>query len=218
MGAPAPGFVVLPGWRGYKRAIDRKDTTMQPMRRAASDDTRAKLFALIKARSFSRRSIALVSGRTSNYYFDMKPTMFDPAGAAWTAELMLDQLVALKVDYVGGLAIGAVPLVASIIMLSHQRGRPIPGFFVRAQVKDHGTQRRIEGTSESLNGKNVVIVEDVTTTGGSATTALEVAIAEGANVVLVLSVVDRLEGAGDHFKARGVPFRAIYTSDEFLAD
>jgi orotate phosphoribosyltransferase len=185
---------------------------------ATSDDIRTKLFALIKARSFSRRSIALVSGRTSNYYFDMKPTMFDPAGAAWTAELMLGQMAGLKVDYVGGLAIGAVPLVASIIMLSHQRGRPIPGFFVRAQVKDHGTQRRIEGTTESLKRKNVVIVEDVTTTGGSATTALEAAMAEGANAVLVLSVVDRLEGAVENFNKRGIPFRAIYTADEFLAD
>jgi orotate phosphoribosyltransferase len=196
---------------------------MQPMRvnkedPAASDDIRTKLFALIKARSFRRGNIALVSGRTSNYYFDMKPTMFDPAGAAWIAELMLDQMEGLKVDYVGGLAIGAVPLVSALAMLSHQRGRPIPGFFVRSQVKDHGTQRRIEGTAESLKGKNVVIVEDVTTTGGSATTALEAAAAEGARGVLVLSLVDRLEGAAEHFKARGIAFRAIYTSDEFLAD
>jgi orotate phosphoribosyltransferase len=195
---------------------------MQPMRvtredRAASD-TRSSLFALIKARSFSRGNKMLVSGRSTNYYFDMKPTMFHPAGAAWIAELMLDRIENLKVDYVGGLAIGAVPLVNSIAMLSHQRGRPIPGFFVRAQVKDHGTQRRVEGTSESLAGKNVVIVEDVTTTGGSASTAVEAATAEGANVVLVLSIVDRLEGAVENFKNRGIAFQAIYTADEFMAD
>ena len=195
---------------------------MQPMRvtredRAASD-TRRNLFALIKARSFSRGNLTLVSGRTTNYYFDMKPTMFHPAGAAWIAELMLDRIENLKVDYVGGLAIGAVPLVNSIAMLSHQRGRPIPGFFVRAQVKDHGTQRRVEGTSESLAGKNVVIVEDVTTTGGSASTAVEAATAEGAKVVLVLSIVDRLEGAVENFKNRGITFQAIYTADEFMAE
>jgi orotate phosphoribosyltransferase len=195
---------------------------MQPMRvtredRAASD-TRRNLFALIKARSFSRGNLTLVSGRTTNYYFDMKPTMFHPAGAAWIAELMLDRIENLKVDYVGGLAIGAVPLVNSIAMLSHQRGRPIPGFFVRAQVKDHGTQRRVEGTAESLAGKNVVIVEDVTTTGGSASTAVEAATAEGAKVVLVLSIVDRLEGAVENFKNRGIAFQAIYTADEFMAD
>jgi orotate phosphoribosyltransferase len=195
---------------------------MQPMRvsrenRAASD-TRRNLFALIKARSFSRGTKMLVSGRATNYYFDMKPSMFHPAGAAWIAELMLDRIEGLKVDYVGGLAIGAVPLVNSIAMLSHQRGRPIPGFFVRSQVKDHGSQRRIEGTSESLAGKNVVIVEDVTTTGGSACTALEAAMAEGANIVLVLSIVDRLEGAVENFKNRGINFQAIYTADEFMAD
>jgi orotate phosphoribosyltransferase len=195
---------------------------MQPMRvtredRAASD-TRRNLFALIKARSFSRGNLTLVSGRTTNYYFDMKPTMFHPAGAAWIAELMLDRIENLKADYVGGLAIGAVPLVNSIAMLSHQRGRPIPGFFVRAQVKDHGTQRRVEGTAESLAGKNVVIVEDVTTTGGSASTAVEAATAEGATVMLVLSIVDRLEGAVENFKNRGIAFQAIYTADEFMAD
>jgi orotate phosphoribosyltransferase len=195
---------------------------MQPMRvtredRAASD-TRKNLFALIKARSFSRGGKLLVSGRTTNYYFDMKPTMFHPAGAAWIAELMLDRIEGLEVDYVGGLAIGAVPLVNSIAMLSHQRGRPIPGFFVRSQVKDHGTQRRIEGTTESLAGKNVVIVEDVTTTGGSASRAVEAAVADGANVVLVLSIVDRLEGAVENFKARGIAFEAIYTANEFTAD
>ena len=195
---------------------------MQPMRvsrenRAASD-IRRNLFALIKARSFSRGTKMLVSGRATNYYFDMKPSMFHPAGAAWIAELMLDRIEGLKVDYVGGLAIGAVPLVNSIAMLSHQRGRPIPGFFVRSQVKDHGSQRRIEGTSESLAGKNVVIVEDVTTTGGSACTALEAAMADGANIVLVLSIVDRLEGAVENFKNRGIDFQAIYTADEFMAD
>ena len=195
---------------------------MQPMRvtredRAASD-TRRNLFALIKARSFSRGNLTLVSGRTTNYYFDMKPTMFHPAGAAWIAELMLDRIENLKADYVGGLAIGAVPLVNSIAMLSHQRGRPIPGFFVRAQVKDHGTQRRVEGTAESLAGKNVVIVEDVTTTGGSASNAVEAATAEGADVVLVLSIVDRLEGAVENFKNRGIAFQAIYTADEFMPD
>ncbi len=195
---------------------------MQPMRvsredRAASD-TRSNLFALIKTLSFSRGSKMLASGRSTNYYFDMKPSMFHPAGAAWIAELMLDRIEGLKVDYVGGLAIGAVPLVNSIAMLSHQRGRPIHGFFVRPQVKDHGTQRRIEGTSESLAGKNVVIVEDVTTTGGSATTAVEAAKAEGANIVLVLSIVDRLEGAVENFNNRGVAFDAIYTADEFMAD
>src|SRR5215204_3242914 len=170
---------------------------MQPMRisadngRAGAADIRARLFELIRERSFSRREVALVSGRSSNFYFDMKPTMFHPSGAAWMAELILQKLAAHKVDFVGGLAIGAVPLVASVVMLSHHKGTPIPGFFVRPQVKDHGTKRRVEGTSETLAGKSVAVLEDVTTTGGSATTALQAAQAEGARIALVVSVVDR---------------------------
>ena len=65
---------------------------MQPMRKAATDDTRAQLFALIKARSFRRGKITLASGRASDFYFDMKPTMFDPAGAEWLAEMILREL------------------------------------------------------------------------------------------------------------------------------
>src|SRR5437879_7601781 len=121
---------------------------MQPMRKPAGEDTRAKLFALIKARSFRRGKITLASGRVSDFYFDMKPTMFDPAGAEWLAEMILRELADQKVDYVGGMAIGAVPLICAVVTTSRRQGRPLPGFFVRAQVKDHGTKRRIEGTSE----------------------------------------------------------------------
>src|SRR5436190_22854657 len=81
---------------------------------------RAKAFALIKARSFRRGQFVLASGKTSEYYLDMKPTMFDPDGAHALAELLLDQLTDVPVDYVGGLALGAVPLISTVVMLSHQ--------------------------------------------------------------------------------------------------
>src|SRR5215216_6958747 len=156
---------------------------MQPMRvTAGTADVRTSLLELIRERSFSRREVALVSGRPSNFYFDMKPTMFHPSGAAWMAELILQKLAGRKIDYVGGLAVGAVPLVAAVVMLSHHKGTPIPGFFVRSQLKDHGTKRRVEGTSETLAGKSVAILEDVTTTGGSATNAIEAARADGARI------------------------------------
>src|SRR3954469_12574592 len=89
---------------------------------------RAKAFALIKARSFRRGQFVLASGKTSEYYLDMKPTMFDPDGAYAVAELLLDQLSDVPADYVGGLALGAVPLISTVVMLSHQRNRPISGF------------------------------------------------------------------------------------------
>jgi hypothetical protein len=94
---------------------------------------------------------------------------------------------------------GAVPLIASVSAFSHEAGKPIPGFFVRKAVKDHGTKKRIDGI-DSVAGKKVAILEDVTTTGGSAIQAVEEVRAAGAEVVLVLSIVDRLEGCGGEFR------------------
>lgn len=194
---------------------------MQPMRRPATGPTgprRAELFELIRARSFGRGKIKLVSGRESDFYFDMKPTMLHPMGAAHIAELILDELEGLDVDYIGGLELGAVPLASAVAAASHARDRAIAAFFVRKRPKDHGAQKLVEGLmrTESLRGKNVVVVEDVTTTGASAIQAVEAARAEGANVVLVLTIVDRLEGAVDTFAAQRLPFRSLFTADEFL--
>jgi orotate phosphoribosyltransferase len=143
--------------------------------------------------------------------------MFHPEGAARVARLILDRLQGLPVDYIGGLEMGAVPLVAQVNVLSHETGRPLPGFFVRKNVKDHGTRRVIEA-ADDLRGKNVVILEDVTTTGGSAMQAVEAARSAGANVILVLSIVDREEGATAFYQQAGVPFGSLFRASEFLAE
>ena len=180
-----------------------------------TDAMRAKLIDLIAARSFGRKKITLASGRESNFYFDMKPTMFHPEGASLLARMILARLSRLDVDLVGGLEMGAVPLIASVSAFSHEAGRPIPGFFVRKAVKDHGTKKRIDGI-DSVAGKKVAILEDVTTTGGSAIQAVEEVRAAGAEVVLVLSIVDRLEGAAESFAAAKVPFESLFTRDDFM--
>ena len=89
---------------------------------------------------------------------------------------------------------------------------------MRKKVKDHGAKKMIEGLpkGESLQGKNVVVLEDTTTTGGSSMQAVSVLREEGANIVCVLTIVDRLEGAKENFAAEGLELRAIYTADEFL--
>ena len=187
--------------------------------KAGLEGVRAKLFALIAARSFGRGRIVLASGRVSDFYFDMKPTMLRPEGAAWLAELALDALDEGPVDYIGGLEMGAVPLAAAMAQLSFLRGRPIAAFFVRKQAKDHGAQKLVEGLgrTESLEGRNVVIIEDVTTTGESALRAVEAVKRQGANVVMVLSVVDRQEGAAENFRQAGYRFKSLFTATEFLA-
>lgn len=190
---------------------------MQPQRREAKDH-RAELFELIRTRSFGRGRIKLASGRESDFYFDLKPTMLHAAGAAYIAEAICDALADVPVDYIGGLEMGAVPLATAAAQASHLRGRAMHAFFVRKKPKEHGAKKLVEGLgkTESLAGRNVVILEDVTTTGGSAIQAVRVVREEGANVVMVLSVVDRREGAEASFAAEKVPFRALFTADEFL--
>jgi orotate phosphoribosyltransferase len=192
---------------------------MQPLRRdAMKHDYRAELFELIRARSFGRGKILLASGRESDYYIDMRPTTVHPAGATCVGELIVDALDGLAVDFVGGLEMGAVPVATATAIASHRRGRDIGAFFVRKKPKDHGARKLVEGLpkGETLKGKNVVVVEDVTTTGGSALQAVAALREEGANIVLVLTIVDRLEGASESFAAEKLPFRALYTADEFL--
>ena len=101
--------------------------------------------------------------------------MLDAEGAALLAELTLDALAGENIDYVGGLEMGAVPLAGAIAQLSFMRGKPIQAFFVRKKPKDHGAKLSVEGLApgELLAGKRVVIVEDVTTTGGSAVKAVD---------------------------------------------
>src|SRR6187401_105992 len=147
-------------------------------------DSRARLADIIFTRSFGRGEITLASGRKSDFYFNLKPTMLDAEGAALLAELTLDALQDQHIDYVGGLEMGAVPLAGAIAQLSFMRGKPIQAFFVRKKPKEHGAKLTVEGLArgENLQGKRVVVVEDVTTTGGSALKAVEVVREAGGEV------------------------------------
>jgi orotate phosphoribosyltransferase len=181
---------------------------------------RARLVAIVREKSFSTGgAMTLASGRTSTFYFNMKPTMLDPEGSALIASLMLDVLRAEGAEFVGGLELGAVPLVACIAQASHLSGHPIPAFFVRKQVKDHGTRQRVEGLAPgvTLQGRNAVVLEDVTTTGGSALEAAEAVRAAGGTVRAVLTVVDRREGAETNLSHHGLILRSLLTAADFGA-
>ena len=185
---------------------------------ADASAARQRLIEIVKARSLhAGTAIKLASGRSSTFYVNLKPTMLDPEGAHLIATLILDALQGATVDLVGGMEMGAVPLASTVAVTSHTRGRPLRAFFVRKQAKDHGTKNLVEGLApgETLRGKRVVMLEDVTTTGGSTMKAIEALKAEGAIIERVITVVDRLEGAADAFKAAGVPFTAILTAADF---
>ena len=180
--------------------------------------SRARLAEIIRKRSFGRGEVTLASGRKSNFYFNLKPTMLDPEGATLLADLTYEAVKDDGLDYVGGLEMGAVPLAGAVAQLSWIKGHPIAAFFVRKKPKEHGARLAVEGLakSESLEGKRVAIIEDVTTTGDSALKAVEAVRDAGAQIALILTMVDREEGAAETFAKAGLPFRWLYRASEFL--
>ena len=181
---------------------------------------RERLIEIVRARSYQvGPEMRLASGRTSTHYFNMKPTMLDPEGAHLIALLVIEQLAAdhVDADLIGGLELGAVPIASAVAAVSHIAGRPIRAFLVRKQAKDHGTRSLVEGLAkgETLAGRRVVIVEDVTTTGGSSIKAAEAVRAEGGEVVRVITVVDRQEGAAEAFAAAGLVLHPLLTMADF---
>src|SRR6201985_407401 len=192
--------------------INCRTLQREPDHTLSKSANRARLHEIIRKRSFGRGEITLASGRKSDFYFNLKPTMLDPEGAALLAELSFEALKDDNLDYIGGLEMGAVPIAGSIAQLSWLKGHPIAAFFVRKKPKEHGARLAIEGLAkdEKLEGKRVGVIEDVPTTGSSAMKAGEALREVGANVVLVLTMVDREEGANDTFAQAGLPFRSIY--------
>lgn len=178
-----------------------------------------ELFDMIKERSFRQGNFTLASGRASDHFFDLKPVMLDPLGANLIAEAVLVKLELLSAMYpfhaIGGLAIGAVPIVSVVVSQSFHAGMPLPGFFVRKQVKDHGTERLIDGLD--VAGKAVILIEDVTTTGGSLLQAAEAVRAAGGYVGHAITVVDREEGGYDSLNTEGIKLLSLYKLSEFLA-
>lgn len=180
---------------------------------------RARLVDVIRARSLSLGpAMKLASGGTTTFYFDMKRTMFDPEGIDLIGDLVLDAVLKTDAEFVGGLEMGAVPIAIAVAMKSRARGsRRIGTFFVRKEVKDHGSRRLIEGLAEgeSLAGRPVVVLEDVTTTAGSAMKAINALREAGARIVAVVTVVDRLEGAEANLAREGLKLVPVLTAHDF---
>lgn len=179
---------------------------------------RQRLIEIIKDLSFQTGpEMTLASGRKSTFYFNMKPTMLHAEGSFLIANLVLEAIANLDADLVGGLEMGAVPIASATAAMSQARGEPTGAFFVRKKAKEHGTRSLVEGlpAGDSMNGKKLVIVEDVTTTGGSALKAAAALREEGATILRTVTVVDRQEGAQEAFAQAGIDFQPILTLSDF---
>jgi orotate phosphoribosyltransferase len=165
---------------------------------------RARLAALVRELSVVVGRVTLSSGREADYYVDLRRATLHHAAAPLIGRLMRALTADWDYGAVGGLTLGADPVACAVM---HSPGPPVDVFVVRKSVKTHGLQRLIEGTE--VAGKRVLVVEDTSTTGGSALTAVRAVRDAGAAVVGVATVVDRATGAAEAIEAEGVPYRSI---------
>ncbi len=178
----------------------------------------AALLALLRTRTFKRGEFTLVSGKRSRIYFNMKATMMHPHGASLCARLLLAKIAPLKPDYMGGLEMGAVPLLGTVAAYSADAGQPIPAIFVRKAAKAHGTSLKIEGLDDSggetLEGKSVILVDDVATSGGSIVKAIDEIAAAGGKVTDAIVILDREQGATEFLRDHGITLHALFTATD----
>jgi orotate phosphoribosyltransferase len=185
-----------------------------------SSSYREQLLNLLATNSFRLGEFTLSSGAKSDYYVDCRTTTLHAQGAELTGRVFLEliQKHGWLPQAVGGLTMGADPIVVATSVISAQAGSPIHGFLVRKAEKAHGMGRRVEGFQEK--GARVVIVDDVCTTGGSTIQAIEAAHEFGFNIAGVACLVERLEAGGRPAveKAAGsVPFITVFTSNDVKA-
>jgi orotate phosphoribosyltransferase len=193
---------------------------------AALEANRSALLALIAKLSFRLGDFTLASGARSDYYIDCRTTTLDAEGGRLSglvfAELIREH--APQAEAVGGLTMGADPLVSNTASatawyaLQHPETKPVHGFLVRKALKQHGTGRQIEGYVRE--GAQVVVVDDVCTTGGSTLTAIEAVKAAGMSVAAVLCLVDREQGGRANIEAAigNAPFVSVFTASDVRAE
>ncbi len=174
-----------------------------------------KLRALILRDAFIRKKVVLASGKTSNYYVDVRQVSLNPEGLYCIAHLVFDLIRHESIDAIGGPTLGADPIISGVCFLAHIRAKKLKGFLVRKAPKKHGRQKLIEGPPLWRGGR-VVVVDDVVTSGGSLIQAISVLRAEGLTVTKAISVIDRQEGAAENLAALGVPLVSLFTKDELL--
>lgn len=180
---------------------------------------RQRLKELLLKKSYREGSIKLTSGKESDFYIDGKQTTLDAEGAYLCGMLLYDLICAseVKIGGVGGMTLGADPLVTAVSIVSYLEGEPLPAFIVRKEPKSHGTENYIEGKKNLPAGAQVALLEDVVTTGGTLLQVIERVKSQGFEVGLVATVVDRQEGGVEALAAQGYKLLPVFTREELLA-
>jgi orotate phosphoribosyltransferase len=175
-------------------------------------DERERLLELLKREALQIRTVTLSSGRTSDYYVDCKRITLSAEGGYLTGKLMMDMILP-DISAVGGLTLGADPIISSISILSHIQGRNITALIVRKEPKKHGNLGFVEGPTLE-KGAKVAVVEDVVSTGASLLRAIERISAAGYQPVQALTLLDRQEGGREAIKEKGYTLQALFSRND----
>jgi len=180
---------------------------------------REELLKLLHDLSYEERAVTLTSGKKSNFYVDGKQTTCHARGAFLTGHLFYERIRACKtfVQGVGGLTMGADPIVSAVSVVSAYKDDPLHAFLIRKEPKGHGKNLWLEGDKNLKAGDAVAIVEDVVTSGGSLWKAIERARAHDLRVVQALTLVDRGEGGAELLRERGFELEALFTINDLKA-
>jgi len=180
---------------------------------------RQRLKEILLEKSYRQGSFTLTSGLTSDFYIDGKQTTLSAEGAYLCGKLILELILKQKepIQAVGGMTLGADPLVTAVSVVSFLEKKPIPAFIVRKETKGHGTGNYIEGLKNMPAGCRVALIEDVVTTGGTLLKVIERVEAQGFKVGVVITVVERQEGGAKTLAEAGYTLESIFTREELLS-
>lgn len=179
-------------------------------------ETKKALARLLKEKSYLEGDFTLSSGLKSDYYFDCRRTSLHPEGARLMGLLLCELLLPLEVDGVGGMTLGADPLITAVSLRALELGLTWPGLIVRKEAKKHGTSTALEGLSNFRPGQRLGLLEDVVSTGSSVIKACEAARAAGLTARDVCCVLDRDQGGREALRAIGCNLHALFTGRELL--
>jgi orotate phosphoribosyltransferase len=179
---------------------------------------RQRLKELLMQKSYREGVFTLTSGKTSDFYIDGKQTTLDAEGGYLCGRLLFEliQKHSKTIVGVGGMTLGADPLVTAVSLVSYLEKAPIPAFIIRKEAKGHGTGNFIEGKTNLAPGGLVALVEDVVTTGGTLLKVIERVENEGFKVALVATIIDRQEGGAETLASKGYPLKAIFTREQLI--
>ncbi|MEH1798038.1 MAG: orotate phosphoribosyltransferase [Nostoc sp.] len=173
---------------------------------------RHKLLDLFCQLAYQEGDFLLSSGLRSSYYVNKTQVTLHPQGALAVGRLLFP-LLPVDTQAVGGLTMGADPIVTAVSIVSVYENRPIPALIIRKEAKGYGTRAYIEGPSLS-EGAKVVVLEDVVTTGQSALKAVERLKDAGYTVNQVISLVDREQGGSELYQSAGLKFETLFSIQE----